>query len=91
MAWGRLILLPLIGCLVTLGLWHWGVIPRDPMLALVLMIEASVPSATNLVVMCQLHGRGEAVISRILVSSYLLAVPLMTAFVALFLWIAERL
>jgi len=90
-AWGRLILLPLIGCLVTLGLWHWGVIPRDPMLALVLMIEASVPSATNLVVMCQLHGRGEAVISRILVSSYLLAVPLMTAFVALFLWIAERL
>jgi predicted permease len=90
-AWGRLILLPLLGCLVTLGLWHWGVIPRDPMLALVLLVEASVPSATNLVVMCQLHGRGEATMSRILVASYLLAVLTMTAFVGFFLWIAARL
>jgi predicted permease len=91
-AWGRLVLLPLIGCVVTLGLWRWGLIPHDdPMLVVVLLIEASVPSATNLVVMCQLHGRGEAAMSRILVASYLLAVPTMTAFVGFFLWIAERL
>lgn len=90
-AWGRLVLMPLIGCLITIGMWRLGWLFNDPMLALVLMIEASVPSATNLVLMCQTHGRGEAAISRILVASYLLAVPSMTAFVALFLWIAGRL
>jgi predicted permease len=91
-AWGRLVLLPLIGCVVTIGLWKAALIPQDdPMLVLVLLIEAAVPSATNLVVMCQLHGRGEAAMSRILVASYLLAVPTLTGFVGLFLWIAERL
>lgn len=90
-AWGRLILMPLIGCLVTVAMWRLGWLPNDRMVALVLMVEAAVPSATNLVLMCQMHGQGEAAISRILVTSYLLAVPSMTAFVALFLWIAERL
>lgn len=90
-AWGRLVLLPLVGCLLTVGLWRMGWLNNDPMLALVLMIQASVPSATNLVLMCQMHGRGEAAISRILVASYLLAVPSMTACVAVFLWVIGRL
>ncbi len=90
-AWGRLVLLPLVGCLLVIGMRKAGWLTDDPMLALVLMIQASVPSATNLVLMCQMHGRGEAAISRILVASYLLAVPSMTACVALFLWVVERL
>lgn len=89
--WGRLLLMPLFGCLYTLFLYRRGWLPDDPMCALVLMVESAVPPATNLIVMCQLHGRGEATMSRLLVSTYIAAIPVLTGTVALQLWLAGRL
>lgn len=89
-AWGRLILMPLAGMLIALGFWRSGLLPRDPMCLLVLLIECTAPSATNLILMCQSHNQGESVMSRILVTTYILAVPTMTVFVALYLWLIQR-
>ena len=83
----RLVVLPVCGIFITLGLLHLDLIPRDPMCLLVLMIEASVPPATNLIVMCQVHKRGEAAMSKILVWTYIASVGTLTVFVALFQWI----
>ncbi|NOY83023.1 MAG: hypothetical protein GXP31_18650 [Kiritimatiellaeota bacterium] len=84
---GRLLLFPFVGIGTVLLLKRWGWIPDDPMFALVLMLEAAVPPATNLIVMCQLHGRGEGAMARILFWTYLAAVPALTVFVSLFLWL----
>ncbi|MBN2450052.1 MAG: AEC family transporter [Lentisphaeria bacterium] len=89
--WGRLILMPVIGCLYTLTLLRFGLLPEDPMFLLVLLLESAVPSATNLIVMCQVHSRGEAAMSRLLVVTYVAAVVTLTASVSLFLWVLERL
>jgi len=89
--WGRLLLMPLLGCVYTLFLSRQGWLPNDPVCALVLLVESAVPPATNLVVMCQLHGRGEAAMSRVLVSTYLVAVPVLTVTVATQLWIVGTL
>ena len=82
----RSVVLPLLGFAVVPALRAAGAIPADPMCSLVLMIEAGVPSATNLMIMCQVHKRGEVAMSRILVWQYVLAVPALTILVALFLW-----
>ncbi len=84
-ACGKLAVMPLFGCLLTVVCWKRGLIPHDPMFGLVLMLEAAVPPATNLIVMCQAHGKGEAAMSRLLVWSYIAAVPGLTVLVALFL------
>ncbi len=84
---GRLLLFPFVGIGTVLLLRRWGWVPADPMFALVLMLEAAVPPATNLIVMCQLHGRGEKAMARILFWTYLAAVPALTVFVSLFLWL----
>ena len=88
---GRLIVMPLLGCALTVVLYRTGLIPRNPMCALVLMVEAAVPPATNLVVMCQLHGKGEGAMSKMLIWSYIAAIPTLTLFVAFFLWLAGNL
>ena len=91
--WGRLVLMPLLGCIYVLAVVRLGVVPKDdPMLLLVLMLEAAVPSATNLIVMCQVHERGdETAMSRVLVFNYVAAVLTLTVFVALFLWLIASL
>ena len=88
---GRLVVLPACGCLITLGLLRAGLIPKDPMCVLVLMLEAAVPPATNLIVMCQVHNRGEEAMSRILVWSYIAAIPSLTVWVAVYLRLIESL
>ena len=88
---GRFLMLPIAGCLLVLGLRTLGVIPTDPMCAFVLMVEAAVPPATNLIVMCQVHSRGESEMARLLVTSYVVSVPALTVLVAFFLWIAGNL
>jgi len=87
---GKLVIMPLLGCAVVLGLRRMGLIPNDPMCALVLMIEAAVPPATNLMVMCQAHHKGEAAMSKLLFWSYIAAVPILTIFVAVFLGLVSN-
>jgi predicted permease len=80
--WGRLICMPLLGALIVLTLHHFRLIPDDPMCALVLLLESAVPPATNLIVMCQVHKRGEKAMSQTLLTTYLVAVFTLTVYVA---------
>ena len=82
---GRLVIMPVIGYAFTLLAWRQGWIPDDPMFVLVLMVEASVPPANNLMIMCQMHKRGEAAIARLLLCAYCLAIPSLTVAVMIFL------
>lgn len=84
---GRLVVMPIFGCLITLGLRRLSIIPAEPMFALVLMLAAATPAATNLMVMCQVHHTGEGAMSKLLFWNYIIAVPTLTLFVALFLWL----
>jgi len=89
-ALARLVIFPFIGIGLVLGLRYFDIIPRDPMFALVLMLEAAAPPATNLIVMCQLHERGEKAMARILFWNYLAAAAILTLSLGLFLWILNR-
>lgn len=84
-ALGKLVLMPILGFFFTLTLWRKGWIPDDPVCVLVLMLEAAVPPANNLIIMCQMHQRGEAVMARVLLVSYCLAVPSLTIAMICFL------
>ncbi len=87
----RLIIMPLFAIFFTLSCARLGWLPDDPMFALVLMLEGAVPPATNLIVMCQVHHQGEAPMSKILVWSYIAAIPTLTCFTAIVLWLAGNL
>ncbi len=52
----RLIVMPLVGIGFTLLFTYFGVLPRNPVLMLVLMIEASTPTAINTSILCTLNG-----------------------------------
>jgi predicted permease len=88
---GRYVLLPALGIPLVLGLFHLGVIPNDPMCLLVLLIEAGVPPATNLAVMCQIHNRNETAMSKLLVWSYIVEIPTLTLLVAVALFLVGKL
>lgn len=87
----RFVVLPLIGCVGVLLLARAGWLVRDPMFAFVLLIESSVPPATNLVVMSQLHRRGEEEMAGLLFWTHIAAAAVLTFTVSLFLWIAGNL
>ena len=84
-ALGKLVLMPVLGFFFTMALWRGGLIPDDPVCVLVLMLEAAVPPANNLIIMCQMHQRGEAVMARVLLVMYCLAVPSLTIAMMCFL------
>jgi len=52
----RLIVMPLIGIGLTLLFVYLGFLPKNPVLMLVLMIEASTPTAINTSILCTLNG-----------------------------------
>lgn len=82
---GRFLILPAVACGLVVLLRRWQLIPADPMFALVLLIEASTPAATNLIVMCQVHHRGEGAMSNLLFWNYMIAIPALTVLIAVFL------
>ena len=90
-ACGRLLLMPACGCLYVLGLSRAGLLPADPMFALVLLLESAVPAATNLMVMCQVHRQSETAMAWVLVVNNLLAVITLASFGGLFLWLLPHL
>ena len=87
----RFVVLPLIGCAGVVLLARAGWLVRDPMFAFVLLIESTVPPATNLVVMSQLHRRGEAEMAGLLFWTHIAAAMVLTFTVSLFLWLAGNL
>ncbi|NLF19256.1 MAG: hypothetical protein GX595_18670 [Lentisphaerae bacterium] len=91
LACGRLLLMPALGVVYVLALRRWGLLPSDPMFALVLLVESAVPAATNLMVMCQVHGRNETAMAWVLVVNNLLAIATLSLWGGVFLWLLSRL
>lgn len=82
----RLAVMPLIGFGFTCLAFHAGWALRDPVFLLVMMVEASVPPATNLVIMTQVHKHGEAAMARLLLCAYCMTVPMLTLSMMFFLY-----
>jgi predicted permease len=81
----RLIGIPLIGILWVSMLDRWGLLTDDPVLQLVLLLESATPSAMNLIVMCQIHKRGEVEMSRLIAAMYVIGLFTMTTCIAVHL------
>lgn len=82
----RLLLMPLLGLGLVLGLLRLGLLPREPLLLLVLLMESAAPSANNLVVISEIHGHGEKAIATILFWSYLLGILSLTLYGSVFVY-----
>ena len=76
------ILLPILALGYIVALRRFNIISSDPLVALVLLIEAATPPATNLIVICSMHKNNENGMSRILFWSYVSAALTLTCFVA---------
>ena len=87
----RLILMPAIGFATAWFAWIFNFGPKDPLFYLVIMTESAVPAATNLIVMTQVHHKGEATMARLLLCEYCMAVPLLTITMTFFLTITSSL
>lgn len=77
------IILPLLALGYIAGLRYFKIIPMDPLIALILIVEAAVPPATNLILMASLHGKGEKETAKTLFWSYMLSAVTLTFFIAL--------
>ncbi|GJQ13934.1 hypothetical protein GpartN1_g5725.t1 [Galdieria partita] len=84
----RLFIMPMLGWLCIELLLHLGVLGSrvDHIQLLVMMIETAVPSANNVVIMCEMVGTSEEPISLALFWQLMLAPLFLTANMAFFLW-----
>ena len=85
----RLLILPAFGFATAWLAWRFGLGPQDPLFYLVIMTESAVPAATNLIVMTQVHHKGEASMARFLLCEYCLSIPLLTLTMTFFLYIIQ--
>jgi len=83
----KLVLLPLCGLAFTMFLTWLGVLPDDPVLKFVLMIEGATPSAMSLVILCQTTGGGEKEMSSLQFWVYISSALTLTLFMTLFLYV----
>lgn len=84
----KLLLLPAFALLCVYALMKAGLVPRDPLLALVLVIEAAVPQATNLSIICALRNPAiEKDMACLLFWNYVAAIPVLAAFIIATMWL----
>lgn len=71
----RLVIIPLIGICIAVSAAYAGIVPRaDPIMILVLLVEASTPSANNLGTLSSMYdGAGSDQMSEILLVMYMCA------------------
>ncbi|GAQ83988.1 hypothetical protein KFL_001720010 [Klebsormidium nitens] len=84
----RLLLLPLVNLFLTLGLMRAHILPADPICGLVLMAEAAMPSAQNLVLLAQLKAKTRplaGMVAGLLLRQYALSILPITFWMAIFL------
>lgn len=74
----RLLLMPAFGLLFYYALHSIHVLPTDKIVLLVLLVESCTPTATNMVVVCQLHQQNEVVMGTMLFYQYLIAPATLT-------------
>jgi predicted permease len=84
----RLITFPILAIIAVYVLRYFGLIPSSLLLALVLIVEAGCPPATNLVIMASLSNHKlEAGLSTLLFWAYLASIVSLTAVIMAVMWI----
>jgi hypothetical protein len=81
----RLVVLPAVGLGLTTGFKRGGLLPDDPLVEFVLLLQFSVPTAANLGTIATLYGIGQALVTKAAIPQYILAVPVMTLWMVLYL------
>ena len=80
----KLILMPLLAFVIVKLLVWAGAIPHDPLLATVLVVQAAVPPAATISVLCALRNPAiESDMANLMFWSYLVSVPTLTVFIVL--------
>ena len=79
----KLFLLPTLAIGYVFLLRYWGIINNDPMIALVLIIEAAVPPANNLILMASMHRVNEHATAKVLFICYTVSTITLTLFITL--------
>lgn len=83
----KLLLMPVIGIAMVWTASRWGLLPDDPLFLLCLVIQASSPSATALVVITEQLGSGSGMMASLQFWQYLVAMCSVTVFIALSLYL----
>eukprot|EP00850_Spirogloea_muscicola_P014387 SM000103S09479 [mRNA] locus=s103:177162:180399:- [translate_table: standard] len=89
----RLVAMPIVGLLMTLALRQGKFIPADPVCSLVLLVEATMPSAQNLVLLSQLRASTRplaGVLANLMLRQYVLSVVPITLWMTLFVSLLPR-
>eukprot|EP00850_Spirogloea_muscicola_P009187 SM000051S17547 [mRNA] locus=s51:194770:197972:+ [translate_table: standard] len=89
----RLVAMPIMGLLMTLALRQGRIIPADPVCSLVLLVEATMPSAQNLVLLSQLRASTRplaGVLANLMLRQYVLSVVPITLWMTLFVSLLPR-
>ena len=79
----KLFVLPVLVIGYVFLLRHWGIISNDPMIALVMIIEAAVPPANNLILMASMHKVNEHATAKVLFICYTISTITLTLFIML--------
>eukprot|EP01095_Lingulamoeba_sp_RSL-Kostka_P011601 TRINITY_DN445_c0_g1_i1.p1 TRINITY_DN445_c0_g1~~TRINITY_DN445_c0_g1_i1.p1 ORF type:complete len:425 (-),score=137.00 TRINITY_DN445_c0_g1_i1:74-1348(-) len=83
----KLIIIPLISVILTVALSYYNILPDDPVLKFVLMIEGATPTAMSLVIICQMNNSGEKEMSSLQFWIYIASSITLTFFVSVYLMI----
>lgn len=80
----KLLIMPALAFVIIKSLVWAGLLPRDPLLATVLIIQAAVPPAATISVLCALRNPDiETDMASLMFWSYLASIPVLTAFIVL--------
>ncbi|UDQ97159.1 AEC family transporter [Lentisphaerota bacterium WC36G] len=87
----KMIVFPIVALCAIFALRYYKIFGDDPVLYLLLIIEAAVPPANNLIVICSLVNRRiETGLAALIFYSYLASIPLLTFFIMLAMWTLNR-
>jgi predicted permease len=79
----KLFILPSVAIGYVFLLRYWGIINNDPMIALIIIIEAAVPPANNLILMASMHKVNEHATAKTLFICYTISTVTLTLFITL--------
>jgi predicted permease len=81
----RLVALPIVGIILHRVCHYLGLLPEDPLINFVMLLQFTAPTAANLGTVATYQGHGAAEVSQVALQQYLFAVPCVTCFMMYYL------
>ncbi len=83
----RLLVVPVFALGLYFGLDRLGILPDDPLLRVVLLIESITPTAISVLIICQLHNRAQKYLAYVQFWMYLFSTVTMIGWISVFVWV----